>query len=223
MTEGTASLTDAECNISPDDSLCKISAFSAKTRPTARCRQTVVRGSYVMLSSNTLRKATSQAGPPAGCRGTRDQCDRTTAEAPTPNCRLAAYGARIPHDAAARAGGQPACRAAVAGAAGDGRCGASWPVRRATAVRCVVAGAAGGGACGGRRPVRCVVAGAAGGGACHGRRPVRPAAASTLEPVMESATQPDAAGPAVSFYEAVGGEETFTRLDGRFHAEVEPD
>ncbi len=40
---------------------------------------------------------------------------------------------------------------------------------------------------------------------------------------MESATQPDAAGPAVSFYEAVGGEETFTRLVGRFYAEVESD
>src|SRR6266849_4555993 len=91
MTEGTASLSEAECSTSPDDSLCRISAFSARTRPTARCRQTVVRGSYVMLSSSTLRKATSQAGPPAGCRVTRDQCDRTTAEAPTPNCRQVAF------------------------------------------------------------------------------------------------------------------------------------
>src|SRR6266704_613995 len=134
MTEGTASFTEAECNMSPDDSLCNMSAFSAKTRPTARCRQTVVRGSYVMLSSNTLRKATSQAGPPAGCRGTRDQCDRTTAEAPTPNCRLAAFkaanGARIPHDAEARPAGRVALRNPRGGrAAGGGRWDGRWRVR----------------------------------------------------------------------------------------------
>ncbi len=40
---------------------------------------------------------------------------------------------------------------------------------------------------------------------------------------MESTTQPAAAGPEVSFYEAVGGEETFTRLVSRFYAEVESD
>ena len=36
---------------------------------------------------------------------------------------------------------------------------------------------------------------------------------------MESATQP----PAATFYEAVGGEETFTRLVDSFYAEVESD
>ncbi len=41
---------------------------------------------------------------------------------------------------------------------------------------------------------------------------------STLESVMESTVQPE-----VSFYEAVGGEETFTRLVTRFYAEVESD
>jgi len=34
---------------------------------------------------------------------------------------------------------------------------------------------------------------------------------------------PAAAGPAASFYDAVGGEETFTRLVSRFYAEVEAD
>ena len=41
---------------------------------------------------------------------------------------------------------------------------------------------------------------------------------STLESVMESTVEPE-----VSFYEAVGGEETFTRLVTRFYAEVESD
>jgi len=40
---------------------------------------------------------------------------------------------------------------------------------------------------------------------------------------MESATQPESAEPAASFYQAVGGEETFTRLVSRFYAEVESD
>jgi len=40
---------------------------------------------------------------------------------------------------------------------------------------------------------------------------------------MESATQPESAQPAVSFYQAVGGEETFTRLVSRFYAAVESD
>jgi hemoglobin len=39
---------------------------------------------------------------------------------------------------------------------------------------------------------------------------------------MESATDHDAARP-VSFYDAVGGEDTFTRLVRRFYAEVESD
>jgi len=34
---------------------------------------------------------------------------------------------------------------------------------------------------------------------------------------------PESAGPQGSFYEAVGGEETFTRLVSRFYAEVEAD
>src|SRR5215467_5242050 len=52
---------------------------------------------------------------------------------------------------------------------------------------------------------------------------VRPAPAGTLEAVMESATQPESTEPAISFYEAVGGEETFIRLVSRFYAEVESD
>jgi hemoglobin len=47
--------------------------------------------------------------------------------------------------------------------------------------------------------------------------------ASTLEAVMEPATQPESAEPAISFYEAVGGEATFTRLVSRFYAEVAND
>jgi len=47
--------------------------------------------------------------------------------------------------------------------------------------------------------------------------------ASTLEAIMESTTRPESAEPAVSFYDAVGGEETFTRLVSRFYAEVESD
>src|SRR5262249_45975762 len=45
---------------------------------------------------------------------------------------------------------------------------------------------------------------------------------STLGRVMERATEHDAAPP-MSFYDAVGGEETFTRLVRRFYAEVESD
>jgi hemoglobin len=40
---------------------------------------------------------------------------------------------------------------------------------------------------------------------------------------MESTTQSEAAEPEPSFYAAVGGEETFTRLVSRFYAEVEAD
>jgi hemoglobin len=46
---------------------------------------------------------------------------------------------------------------------------------------------------------------------------------STLESVMESTVQPEAAEPRMSFYEAVGGEETFTKLVTRFYAEVAAD
>jgi hemoglobin len=65
--------------------------------------------------------------------------------------------------------------------------------------------------------------------------PAQPLAASTLECVMESTVQPDNTGhsensaqpagtrPQLSFYEAVGGEETFTKLVTRFYAEVESD
>ncbi len=64
MTEGTASFTEAEWRTWPPGSSCRISALSASTRPTARRRATVVSGSYVMLSSSTLRKATSVSGGP---------------------------------------------------------------------------------------------------------------------------------------------------------------
>src|SRR5258706_15332399 len=40
---------------------------------------------------------------------------------------------------------------------------------------------------------------------------------------MESTMPSEAAEPERSFYEAVGGEETFTRLVSRFYAEVESD
>jgi hemoglobin len=60
-----------------------------------------------------------------------------------------------------------------------------------------------------------------------------PAVGSTLDFVMErtpppaaaeaESQAPESAGPQVSFYEAVGGEETFTRLVSRFYAEVEAD
>jgi len=77
-------------------------------------------------------------------------------------------------------------------------------------------------ACGRRVAPRKSRAAAGATGAGTGCAP-RGVAASTLEPVMESTTQPAAAGPEVSFYEAVGGEETFTRLVSRFYAEVESD
>jgi len=60
-------------------------------------------------------------------------------------------------------------------------------------------------------------------------RPAQRLAGSTLESVMESTVQPESTGrkvtarPEKSFYEAVGGEETFTRLVTRFYAEVESD
>jgi hemoglobin len=60
-------------------------------------------------------------------------------------------------------------------------------------------------------------------GGTPARRSGLPAAASTLERVMENPAQPETAEPATSFYEAVGGEETFTRLVSRFYAEVESD
>src|SRR5262249_38702015 len=52
-------------------------------------------------------------------------------------------------------------------------------------------------------------------------RTAQPRAGSTLESVMEPTTtsQPEP----VSFYEAVGGEATFTRLVSKFYAEVETD
>ena len=40
---------------------------------------------------------------------------------------------------------------------------------------------------------------------------------------MNPAAQPESAEPTVSFYEAVGGEDTFTRLVSRFYAEVAND
>jgi hemoglobin len=40
---------------------------------------------------------------------------------------------------------------------------------------------------------------------------------------MNSAAQPESAEPTISFYEAVGGEATFTRLVSRFYAEVAND
>jgi hemoglobin len=40
---------------------------------------------------------------------------------------------------------------------------------------------------------------------------------------MNPAAQPEPAEPAISFYEAVGGEATFTRLVSRFYAEVAND
>jgi hemoglobin len=40
---------------------------------------------------------------------------------------------------------------------------------------------------------------------------------------MNPAAQPESAEPAISFYEAVGGEDTFTRLVSRFYAEVSND
>ena len=40
---------------------------------------------------------------------------------------------------------------------------------------------------------------------------------------MNPAAQPESAEPAISFYEAVGGEDTFTRLVSRFYAEVAKD
>jgi len=40
---------------------------------------------------------------------------------------------------------------------------------------------------------------------------------------MNPAAQPESAEPTISFYEAVGGEATFTRLVSRFYAEVAKD
>src|SRR5215472_6995452 len=55
------------------------------------------------------------------------------------------------------------------------------------------------------------------------QRPARRPGASTLEAVMNPAAQPESAEPTISFYEAVGGEATFTRLVSRFYAEVAKD
>jgi len=59
------------------------------------------------------------------------------------------------------------------------------------------------------------------GAAGQAARTAQPGAGSTLESVMEPTTtsQPEP----VSFYEAVGGEATFTRLVSKFYAEVETD
>jgi hemoglobin len=43
------------------------------------------------------------------------------------------------------------------------------------------------------------------------------------QPPAAEAESAESAGPEVSFYDAVGGEETFTRLVSRFYAEVESD
>jgi len=65
------------------------------------------------------------------------------------------------------------------------------------------------------------------GGAPEVRRRIGGASqqASTLEAVMENTTngQATASGSAPTFYDAVGGEETFSRLVERFYAEVESD
>src|SRR6516225_11782037 len=55
MTEGMTSTSEVERNKAPSESSCTTSALSPSTRHTARRRPTVVRGSYVTLSSNTRR------------------------------------------------------------------------------------------------------------------------------------------------------------------------
>ncbi len=60
ITEGAGSRVVAECSSMPSASACSTSAFSPSTRQTARCKPTVVSGSYVMLSSNTRRTYTSR-------------------------------------------------------------------------------------------------------------------------------------------------------------------
>src|SRR5215469_4356617 len=55
MTDGIASTNDAERSSVPPSSSWTTSAFSPRTRHTARRRPTVVRGSYVTLSSSTRR------------------------------------------------------------------------------------------------------------------------------------------------------------------------
>src|SRR5215470_1458998 len=55
MTEGMTRTSDVERNKAPSESSCTTSAFSPSTRHTARRRPTVVRGSYVTLSSSTRR------------------------------------------------------------------------------------------------------------------------------------------------------------------------
>src|SRR5215467_4483397 len=55
MTDGIASTNEAERSSVPPASSWTTSAFSPSTRHTARRRPTVVRGSYVTLSSNTRR------------------------------------------------------------------------------------------------------------------------------------------------------------------------
>src|SRR5215469_16717477 len=79
MTDGIASTSDAERSIVPPTSSCTTSAFSPSTRHTARRRPTVVRGSYVTLSSNTRRTP-----PPAWVCSAKHSLTGTTA---APNTR----------------------------------------------------------------------------------------------------------------------------------------
>src|SRR5215510_7366548 len=60
MTDGIASTNEAERSSVPPASSWTISAFSPSTRHTARRRPTVVRGSYVTLSSSTRRTPASR-------------------------------------------------------------------------------------------------------------------------------------------------------------------
>src|SRR5690606_36359944 len=55
MTEGTSSVRLAERSTAPHSSRCTTSAFSRSTSTTARCRESVVSGSYVALSNRTWR------------------------------------------------------------------------------------------------------------------------------------------------------------------------
>src|ERR1700679_662056 len=59
MTDGVVKVTDAECRVAPAVSSWTTSAFPLSTRHTARRSPTVVSGSYVTLSSRTLRTPTS--------------------------------------------------------------------------------------------------------------------------------------------------------------------
>src|SRR5260370_29935155 len=55
-----ARTTEVERSKLPSASSCTTSAFSPSTRHTARCRPTVVNGSYVTLSSSTRRTPASR-------------------------------------------------------------------------------------------------------------------------------------------------------------------